>query len=286
MCVAYMHKYGSMALLTRSRLPFTKDMILHMVSLPVHTRLDGVTVGSRLWISLKAIICTAAATGMRQDECTAFAPGRGGRDHLRWRIKGVYYNDLSTEQLKALGPGDAAVVVPVPSKADRSNVQWGNKLIYLPWDDACQMNAAKALRDMELAFPVSSGRRAFVAMFPKENVHTSWSGDSLYRVTKSLVSKVVPAKRVINYSFHSFRIYLACALMASGKSTQQIQTFLRWKSSDSVPIYARMNANDYETTIRQALLREIDSRQATTLPDIGGDESFNAVLMDELREAE
>jgi hypothetical protein len=47
-----------------------------------------------------------------------------------------------------------------------------------------------------------------------------------------------------------------------------------------------MNEGDYETAIQSALRREINSRQATTLPDIG-DESFNAVLMDEtMREAE
>jgi len=53
-----------------------------------------------------------------------------------------------------------------------------------------------------------------------------------------------------------------------------------------VPVYARMNENDNETAIQSALRKEINSRQATTLPDIG-DESFDAVLMDEaLREAE
>mmetsp|Transcript_5684 Transcript_5684/g.16782 ORF Transcript_5684/g.16782 Transcript_5684/m.16782 type:complete len:159 (-) Transcript_5684:165-641(-) len=156
----------------------------------------------------------------------------------------------------------------------------------LSFDPTCPINAARALRDLELSFPVPPEQRAFFPMFPKNNANTSWTGNDLYRVTKSLVAKVVPSNRVANYSFHSFRIYLACALMADGKTQSEIQAFLRWKSVESVPVYARMNENDYEAAIQSALRKEINSRQATTLPDIG-DESFDAVLMDEaLREAE
>ena len=39
--------------------------------------------------------------------------------------------------------------------------------------------------------------------------------------------------------------------------------------------------NDNETAIQSALRKEINSRQATTLPDIG-DESFDALILDEV----
>ena len=38
------------------------------------------------------------------------------------------------------------------------------------------------------------------------------------------------------YSVHSFRVYLACALLSAGASSGTIQTMLRWRSDDALRI--------------------------------------------------
>ena len=43
---------------------------------------------------------------------------------------------------------------------------------------------------------------------------------------------------VSNYSDHSFRIYLACALYAAGCPPERIMAILRWKSEEALLIYA------------------------------------------------
>ena len=45
---------------------------------------------------------------------------------------------------------------------------------------------------------------------------------------KSLLRPIVGAANVRHYSWHSGRIYLACALLASGATGAQIQSLCRW----------------------------------------------------------
>ena len=50
----------------------------------------------------------------------------------------------------------------------------------------------------------------------------------IFRLMLLLVG--VPANQIRNYSMHSWRIYLACALLAAGASKGTIQALLRWRS--------------------------------------------------------
>ena len=66
---------------------------------------------------------------------------------------------------------------------------------------------------------------------------------------------------------HSWRIYLACALLASGASNGTIQLLLRWRSEEALKIYARMNDNDYANHLSNAALAKVSSVRTTTLAD-------------------
>ena len=76
----------------------------------------------------------------------------------------------------------------------------------------------------------------------------------------------VPAERVKAYSFHSFRVGFACALLAAHCPYDMIQALARWRSDKSVAIYARLNPNDYAGWVTKALQQKTTSRTAARLP--------------------
>eukprot|EP00966_Prymnesium_polylepis_P091937 2128291-Prymnesium_polylepis.1 len=48
-----------------------------------------------------------------------------------------------------------------------------------------------------------------------------------------------------NYSVHSFRVHLACALAAAGVSDALIQSMLRWASADALNCYKQTMVETY-----------------------------------------
>ena len=83
----------------------------------------------------------------------------------------------------------------------------------------------------------------------------------------------VPAEKVASYSFHSFRIGFACALLAAGCPYDMIQALARWRSDKIVAIYARLNPGDYTAWVAKALLQETTSTTRTRLPIIDAREA-------------
>ena len=67
-----------------------------------------------------------------------------------------------------------------------------------------------------------------------------------------LLSFLPPAQAAL-YTWHSGRIYLACALKAAGASAGQIQALCRWVSEQSLHIYARMSETTYSYWLGRAM---------------------------------
>jgi len=68
-------------------------------------------------------------------------------------------------------------------------------------------------------------------------------------------------------TFHSFRIWLACALLQAGATGAQIQALCRWQSEDSLRIYARLNAGAYGSLLTAAMRADVHSLRITSLRD-------------------
>jgi len=77
-----------------------------------------------------------------------------------------------------------------------------------------------------------------------------------------------------NYSFHSFRIGFACALLAAGCDVYTIQALARWRSTESIRIYARMNPEVYSDWITKSLLQRASSTSTANLPVIDRSEAL------------
>ena len=62
-----------------------------------------------------------------------------------------------------------------------------------------------------------------------------------------------------HYSMHSWRIYLACALLQAGASNGTIQAMLRWRSDEAVKIYGRINDDSYADWLAKAAVAPVSS---------------------------
>ena len=71
-------------------------------------------------------------------------------------------------------------------------------------------------------------------------------------------------------SWHSFRIFLACALKAANVSDTDIQVMLRWKSIASLHAYVRLDQNIQVTFLEAGLKAgiKLDVRQAANLLEL------------------
>ncbi|MEM7746511.1 MAG: hypothetical protein AAF409_22715, partial [Pseudomonadota bacterium] len=106
------------------------------------------------------MLCTLLQTGFRKSEVAlpdgeSFRPGRLSRASLTWFVHGSYHAALSPALAASLSPGDAAVVVPPPSKADPFGLKFSSTPIYLPYDRDHVCNAAAHLAALEVRFPCS-----------------------------------------------------------------------------------------------------------------------------------
>jgi len=67
------------------------------------------------------------------------------------------------------------------------------------------------------------------------------------------------------FSIHSFRIGFACTLLAAGCDGFTIQALCRWKSPESLKVYARLNPDDYAGWITKAYGRRAESTTTRNL---------------------
>ena len=78
----------------------------------------------------------------------------------------------------------------------------------------------------------------------------------------------VSADRASTYSFHSWRIRLACKLRAAGCDNPTIQALVRWNTDRAIALYARYEREDYWSILQRAGRHDATSVQFTALPEL------------------
>ena len=86
------------------------------------------------------------------------------------------------------------------------------------------------------------------------------------------------------YAWHALRVTLACALLAHNKSDGTIQAMCRWKSAESLVIYARLNPEPYGSWVLKAHTASVSSIQTANLPAF--DDAACASILTELADSE
>ena len=187
--------------------------------------------------------------------------------HLTWRIGGKDLAAPTAAQLLALGEGDYAILRPPPSKADPFGTRWAPRPIYLPYHPTAAINAARQLAMWETIARVKPEARRRTPLFWGARATARAPAPLLQReieeAFEGLAAYVLGAEEAKKYSLHSFRSYLACALMAAGCSDAQIQAALRWASDEALELYKRTSDVEYGGWLARAERQRLSQLQLT-----------------------
>ena len=82
------------------------------------------------------------------------------------------------------------------------------------------------------------------------------------------------------YSVHSFRIFLACALLAAKCPRWLIKRMLRWRGDESLEIYARVNDDEWADWGGQAVHAHVDSSIVPRLPNLDFTQTQQQAFLD------
>ena len=257
--------------------PLGPPLVRSILSTPEGTKLGNKVLdwSSPLFLCLAAMIALGGGTGFRKAE-VALPNGvpmddrRLLRSSLLWEIDGVLVVDPTPGMLQNLVPlRDKAVIKPPRSKADQDGTKFGAHPIYQIYDPTDTANAATWLRRLELRYPRRGAlRRSTPLFFSEARSFTPITHSTVDTYLNHLLRHNVPASDVNNYSFHSLRIGFASALLAAGCPYDMIQALARWRSAESVKIYARLNPSDYTGWVCKALAQQTTSRTTARLPVI------------------
>jgi hypothetical protein len=203
---------------------------------------------------------------MRKAEVSVPSGQKWGKIHLSrasviFKINGVCYEDPTREQLLSMREGDFVILTPPPSKADQFGAVWGSSPIWLEYIPMIG-NAAQALVNMEVNFPCKAARRE-TPMFTVDGKPMGHS--RLDKLLKDVLCTFMSPAMAETHSYHSFRITLACQLLAAGASDGRIQAICRWQTTKSLWYYARLNNTEYAEWLRRAATVDITSVRSQNL---------------------
>jgi hypothetical protein len=133
----------------------------------------------------------------------------------------------------------------------------------LRFDATETINAARELAREELRRQVPLAEREAAPLFVTAD-GSAWRHAALAKVFDDIIVAVCGVDRAKQVSMHSWRVYLACALLAKGASFATIQTMLRWRSEDALRIYARINNFVYADWLSSVQGASVSSIRTTT----------------------
>ena len=133
-------------------------------------------------------------------------------------------------------------------------------------------------------FPVLPAMRSSIPLFFESferGIVTPFMPQTLDAALRLMLSHLVGPAQASRYSWHSFRITLACSLMAANYPEGVIQRMCRWKSVESLKAYARLDSATYMETlakVRQVRLEQTQtSRLLTQIPQINADGQWQLI---------
>ena len=267
---------GPEALAAKRKAPLTHAIITGMLGIrsgePVLPRGRPWHWNTMYGRSIRTLLHVAAQTGLRKAEVATHARSAWGKAdlsfaHLTWRIRGVDHAVLTRAQLMSLDEKCYAVLTVGSSKADQLGMRWGNKPIWLPYHPTAAINAARALADWEAVTRIPEGERRDTPLFWGESGdRKALKQSELTPTFERLLIHVLGPEIAKKYSFHSFRRYLASAMLSAKCSNAQIQAALRWASEEALGLYAVTEEREYGSWLHRAEQVQLTATMAHHLP--------------------
>jgi hypothetical protein len=266
-------------------------MLANLDNLRIRSR-EFSTIFKSSWLgrTLKAALCLSSAGGFRKAE-VSLASGEEfhalhmSRASLFFIISGKVERCPSQSLLASLKVGDRVGVLAVPCKNDPLGLHFlPFPLIFNfnPGDDA---DVGSALRDLALHCWVPASELRSTPMFTYSSEKKALRRDFLDMILKALLLTIFSAPVADLYSWHSFRIGLACSLRAAGAPDWVILALCRWRSSNSIPVYARINYAASAQWIDDAGRQQVAAIQVPNLPGLSGLPTPRAAIADAIPSA-
>ena len=277
----YAQRYGPEALLPVRSEPFSGPMVRSLVAATRTNLALGLRdfpvwgEGSWFFYTIRGAIGTSARGGHRKGELVLQHDETFDATHLSWAslffiIRGTIYRYPSVEQLTSMSKGDLVGLLPGPCKNDPWGIYFGAHPIYYSFDPSDVASSGVLLRDMAVHCRPEASRLRSSPLFSLGPTYQPMRHRHLEAALLSLLLSIMSASEARKYSWHSFRIGLACALLAAGASDAIIMALCRWRSVSSLRIYARLNAEDYTRFIDDSSalnLTSVQSPNLTSLPE-------------------
>jgi hypothetical protein len=190
------------------------------------------------------------------------------RASLFWIIQGCIVRCPTEAQLAGLEKGDKAGLLVGPCKNDPWGEFFAPHPLYFGFDPADPDSTALRLRTLVLACPVEPGQMKDTPLFSSSPSFEPMRHHDLNDSLKALLRNAFGLVLAGNYSWHSFRIGLACALLAAGAPESTILALCRWRSPASLRVYARLSFDDYASWLEAAEAQHVQAIQGPNLPPL------------------
>ena len=277
MCREYISLYGVDTLVPERKLAFSDTIMRALLRTPNGARRGNLVLDrdQYYWLAMLACFSTLAEEGSRKDEvakateATPFRKGRLTFASLVWKYRGREYRQLTRAQLRTLGPGDGVLLRHGVAKNDAFGSHFAATPSFMAWRPGGERCACRALAEMELASGVAPQMRAETPLFgPRPGEEFSHSQVERALELLLVCGAGVPEADLQNYSVHSFRIYVACALLAAKAPRWLIKRMLRWRGDESLEIYARVNDDEWADWIGKTIDVAVHSSMASRFSDM------------------
>ena len=185
---------------------------------------------------------------------------------LTWKIGGRKYKVLTPELHARMAPGDGVLIAHGVAKNDPYGMFFSATPTFCGWR-ASGRCACRALAELELRAAVAPTRRAATPLFGPE-VGSYFSGSQVDAAFNLLLTRGagLSEAEARDYSVHSFRIFVACALLAVDCPRWLIKRMLRWRGDEALDTYARVSNELWEKHGAGALTATVDARIVPQLP--------------------
>lgn len=175
-------------------------------------------------------------------------------------------------------------VNPVPCKNDPDNSKFGGSPVPSRYHSTRPICLVRELAKYEImrmrADPAgAASTRRKEAPLVLSPAGRSWSKSELSKFFDGLVRLVCTEERARQLSVHSFRVWLACALLAAGATPEQIMLMVRWSSEAARKLYARLAMTTQCSLQAGAVDASFDSIRAHTLLDSPAATSADADML-------
>jgi hypothetical protein len=270
----FIENHGLSAFMPSRKEPFTNDELRRMMQIPNGTSLRlsqnatfTVSRSCKLWRTVLKLLNCMAQTGLRLADALKL-----NGDAVWFELDGVALPTVNAAAVEgATDLRDFVELKVGQTKADQLGTYWAPFPVYLPLEWSSPINAAREFLLFERDFPTAPEQRIRTPLFADSNGK---------RLSRPWLEKVLTALmdhcgvNAATHSWHSFRIYLACALRAVDCDDSRIKAMVRWVSDQSLRIYARDSRHEYGRWLRKALTADVSCVAVSNLPEMDNDAAF------------